>query len=109
MNTVNGKNLREGSKIYREQLVTIEDLEMLKAFLINEINDIKNLLRSGTTTPWKKEWLKSPEVRKMLGISPGTLQNMRTNGQLPFTKIGGITFYRYEDIAKLLAGSSENA
>ncbi|MBT1697157.1 helix-turn-helix domain-containing protein [Fulvivirgaceae bacterium PWU4] len=108
MNTVNEKNSRGGSKIYREQLATIEDLELLKKDLLNEINDIKSLLR-GTTAPGRKEWLKSSEVRKMLGISPGTLQNMRTNDQLPFTKIGGITFYRYEDIAKLLAGSSENA
>jgi hypothetical protein len=38
----------------------------------------------------KKEWLKSSEVRNMLGISHITLQNLRTNGLLPHSKLGGI-------------------
>nr|WP_255480556.1 helix-turn-helix domain-containing protein [Mucilaginibacter sp. E4BP6] len=29
----------------------------------------------------------------MLHISTGTLHNLRTNGTLPFTKIGGVVFY----------------
>jgi hypothetical protein len=36
-----------------------------------------------------KQWLKSVDVRKMLNISPGTLQNLRINGTLRYTKIGG--------------------
>jgi hypothetical protein len=38
----------------------------------------------------------------MLGISSGTLQNLRVNRTLSYTKIGGIVFYRYDDIARLL-------
>jgi hypothetical protein len=38
----------------------------------------------------------------MLSISPGTLQNLRINGMLPFTKIGGVIFYEYEDVKKML-------
>ncbi|WP_423212698.1 helix-turn-helix domain-containing protein [Myroides odoratimimus] len=49
-----------------------------------------------------KQWIKSYEVRKLLGISPGTLQNMRLNGTIPFKKIGGLIFYRYEDIIKMM-------
>jgi len=48
--------------------------------------------------------LKSYEVRKLLGISPGTLQNLRLNETLPYTKIGGLMYYRYEDIRKLMDG-----
>lgn len=51
-----------------------------------------------------KEWLKSYEVRKLLGISAGTLQNLRLNGTLPYTKIGGLMYYRYEEIRKLMEG-----
>jgi len=46
--------------------------------------------------------LRSPEVREMLDISPGTLQNLRINGTLPYTKIGGVIYYAYEDIVKVL-------
>jgi len=42
-------------------------------------------------------------VKKLLGISPGTLQNLRINGTLPFTKIGGVILYDYEDIQKMLS------
>ena len=49
-----------------------------------------------------KKWLKSYEVRKLLGISPGTLQNLRVNGTLPFTKIGGVIYYDYTDIQSML-------
>ena len=38
----------------------------------------------------------------MLGISPGTLQNLRINGTLTYSKIGGMMYYRYQDIMKLL-------
>jgi hypothetical protein len=87
-----------GPAIYRDQLITIGDLESFKLTLVEEI---KQLLRESSGQP-AKQWLKSPEVRKMLGISPGTLQNLRANGTLSFTKIGGIVFYRYDEIARLL-------
>ncbi|RTY66781.1 DNA-binding protein [Flavobacterium sp. LB2P53] len=48
------------------------------------------------------QWLKSSEVRKLLKISSGTLQNLRINGTLNFTKIGSILYYKYEDILKVL-------
>ena len=92
-----------GSAIYRDQLITVGDLESFKVTLVEEI---KQLLRESSGQP-AKQWLKSTEVRKMLGISPGTLQNLRANGTLSYTKIGGIVFYRYDDIARLL--NSQNS
>ena len=44
----------------------------------------------------------------MLGISPGTLQNLRTNGTLPFTKIGSLIYYPYEDVIKVLEMNLQN-
>ena len=86
------------STIYRDQLITVGDLE---SFRLTLIEDIKSILQESSTQP-SKQWLKSTEVRKMLGISPGTLQNLRVNRTLSYTKIGGIVFYRYDDIARLL-------
>lgn len=86
------------SRLYRDQIVTTEVLLEFKAELLDEIG---KLLKQLSDEPSKK-WLKSPEVRKLLGISPGTLQNMRVNGSLPYTKIGGVLFYEFEDIRKML-------
>lgn len=104
MNTISGEDSRERSRIYREQIVTVEDLNALRSDLLDEI---KKLLCQDSDKPGRK-WLRSSEVRKMLGISNGTLQNFRVNGVLPFTKIGGIMFYSQEDIEKLLKENSKN-
>jgi hypothetical protein len=33
-----------------------------------------------------KKWLKAHEVRRLLKISPGTLQTLKANGTIPYTK-----------------------
>lgn len=80
-------------------LVTIEDLQQLKAELIQEIRQTNAKAQNDSTI---KQWLRSSEVRKLLKISPGTLQNLRIKGTLPFDKIGGIFYYAYSDVAALL-------
>ena len=81
------------------QIITTEDLKEFKTELIQ---DIKDLLKE-QQNPVTKKWLKSVEVRKLLNISPGTLQTLRINGTLPFTKIGGTNYYNFTDIEKLLS------
>ena len=79
-------------------IITPEDLQNFKQELLTEI---QKLLSQRQTTPARK-WLKSNEVRRLLLVSPGTLQNLRVNGTLPFTKIGGVIFYDYDDIQKMI-------
>jgi hypothetical protein len=79
------------------EIVTKDDLQTFRQLLINEF---KGLIQS--KMPERKEWLKSGEVRKLLKISAGTLQNLRINGSLAYTKVGGLIFYNYQDIEKLL-------
>jgi hypothetical protein len=83
-----------------QEIITIEDLQQ---FRLQLLEDLKVLIQP-THNPSQKEWLKSSDVRKMLGISHGTLQNLRIKGVLPYRKLGGIMFYRYEDIARMLNG-----
>ena len=80
------------------QILTSDDLQDFK---IELLDDIKRLLKEISGQPVKK-WLKSYEVRKILNISPGTLQNLRINGTLPYTKIGGVIYYDYSDIPEML-------
>lgn len=87
--------------MYADELLTKEDLERFKVELFEELRKLDPSQHQDIAT---KEWLKSCEVRKLLGISPGTLQNLRVNGTLPYTKIGSLMYYWYEDIRKLLGG-----
>jgi hypothetical protein len=79
------------------EVITREDLNEFRTLLLS---DLQNLLQSKTQET--KQWLKSGEVRKLLNISPGTLQNLRINGTLKYNRIGGILYYKYEDINKML-------
>lgn len=83
-----------------QQIVTIEDLQQFRLQLLEDLK----VLTQPANNPSQREWLKSSDVRKMLGISHGTLQNLRIKGVLPYQKLGGIMFYRYEDIARMLNG-----
>lgn len=80
------------------EILTTEDLYDFKQELFVEL---KKLLKESPKSKPKK-YLKSAEVMEMLQISPGTLQNLRINGTLPYTKIGGIILYEYEEILKVL-------
>ena len=78
-------------------IITKEDLQQFK---IELLESIENLLQGKKTE--EKLWLRTSEVRKLLNISSGTLQNLRINGTLRYSKIGGVLFYNYKDIEKLL-------
>ncbi|MBO0356028.1 helix-turn-helix domain-containing protein [Allomuricauda sp. XS_ASV26] len=79
-------------------IITTEDLREFKMELLD---DIKQLLNNQSGHTFKK-WLKSPEVKELLGISSGTLQNLRINGTLPYTKVGGVLYYDYEEIMNVM-------
>jgi hypothetical protein len=83
-------------ELLNHQMVTKRDLLNFGNLLLNEIKNTK------TTDTSTKQWLKSAEVRNILKISPGTLQNLRINGTLKYKRIGGIIYYNYEDIIKML-------
>lgn len=80
------------------QIITTDDLREFKVELLDEIR----ILISEQKGPAIKKWMKSVEVRKLLNISPGTLQTLRINGTLPYTKIGGTNYYNASDIDVLL-------
>lgn len=86
------------------EIITIEDLHEFRSLLLTDLKEMLNSKRQQ-----QKQWLKSGEVRKLLNISPGTLQNLRINGTLTYTKIGGIMYYDHSDIDKLLNGNKVNA
>ena len=86
------------SWIMGAEIITKDDLQQFRRELLQ---DLKQLLTAVSSKP-AKEWLKGSEVRKLLGISANTLQNLRVTGKLGSSKIGGIHFYRYYDIEDMM-------
>lgn len=84
------------------EIITTDDL---REFKIELLEDIKKLLKT-TASPGIKKYLKSAEMMRLLKVSPGTLQTLRINGTIPYTKIGGIIFYDAEEIYKVMEENS---
>jgi hypothetical protein len=84
------------------ELITKQDLLSFKDELIE---DIRKVLSSNDSLEPQK-WLKSHDVRKLLQISPGTLQKLRINGTLTYTRIGNTMYYERDKILKLMKGGN---
>ena len=77
-------------------LLTKQDLEDFKADIIKEVATLVDC------SSCDKDWLRSSEVMEMLSISSGTLQNLRINRDIPFTKMGGTLYYETSEVVKAL-------
>jgi hypothetical protein len=82
-------------------IITTDDL---REFKLELLDDIKNLLAKQASGNLKK-YLKSSDVMDLLQVSPGTLQNLRINGTLPYTKVGGIIYYDAEEIQNVMTAN----
>lgn len=85
------------------EILTKADLQQFKSDLFTELKEIL----SNTAPAAPKKWLKSYQVREMLSISRGTLQNLKDNGTLHPTPVGGLLFYDYEEIVNLMQGKKQ--
>lgn len=91
-------------------IITSEDLEQFKWELLGNIKEYldKREGKKENQAQDEKVWIKSHQVQRMLGISPGTLQTLRLNGTIPYSKVGGVLFYSKIDISRLLEDNMRN-
>jgi hypothetical protein len=82
--------------------ITKDDLEVFRQTLLR---DIRALLDNNK--PETKEWLRCADVRKILRVSTGTVQNLRIAGKLKSQKVGGIHFYKLTDIENMINGKNK--
>jgi hypothetical protein len=90
--------------VHPYQLITGQDLENFRQRLIIDLSQVIK----GHLNIIPKKWMKSHEVRKLLKISPGTLQHLKANGTIPYSKMGGIHYFDYEKIQMLLSQGQES-
>jgi hypothetical protein len=79
-------------------LITTDDLQTFKEGFLE---DLVSLIEQQKTTPARR-WLKGDDVRRYLQISPHTLQLLREQGELPYTKMGGTYYYDFVDLRRIL-------
>jgi excisionase family DNA binding protein len=86
------------------EIITKNDLLQLKKEIVDEV---KKIVTGGEQI--NKKWIKTKEVCKLLNCSPGTVQNLRINGSIEYTKIGGSLYYSMESILKIMEENKRNA
>ena len=82
-------------------------MEMIRELLslVSEIKEIKAglmLIRQTRVERFKESWIDGQDVLMALNISQRTLQSLRDNGTLRFSRINGKFYYKISDLEVLL-------
>lgn len=77
---------------------TFEEFSMKLESFIQKVSGLYN----GIENRRLKKWLDSEDVCRTLNISPRTLQTLRDNGTLAFSKLGNKTYYLDEDVQSII-------
>jgi len=86
------------------EIITKEN-ERVKGFfhsLERMLDKIEDVLTNQRPTLNGERFLTDKEVSERLKISRRSLQDYRTNGQIPYIQLGGKILYRESDIQKML-------
>jgi hypothetical protein len=83
------------------EIATKEDIQNLKIELIRELSIAFKTFRNTDVTR-EREWLRTKEVRKLLGgISLGTLNKLRIKKNLTRKRVEGIYYFRLSELEKI--------
>lgn len=80
-------------------IVSKQDLEIFRMRIISDIERLLEATNNHTTEEF--DWLRSKAIRKMMDISPATLQNLRITGKIRHKKVMGSYYYKKTDLQKL--------
>ena len=69
---------------------------------VREIKAALNFMIKSSLNQLKEEWIDGQVVMQTLHISVRTLQSLRDNGTLPFSRINGKFYYKVSDIEEML-------
>ena len=78
-------------------VINAEDLERQ---LQKVVNEVKSAVTNNDSS--NVRWIRSKQVKELLGISDSKLQTMRINRSITYSQIDGTYFYDKESILSLL-------
>lgn len=84
-----------------EEFITKDDLRQFGVFMADTVRTAVAEAFQPKNFERESEWLKSKAVRRLLDISAGSVQNLRTSQKVRFKKVLGSYYYNREDIQKL--------
>lgn len=82
-------------------MVTKEDLRQFGLELLRNIGTLMTQTREVQNEIVDQEWIKSKQVRLLMNMSPGSIQNLRVTQKVRYKKILGSYYYNKVDLLKL--------
>lgn len=73
--------------------------------LLSKVNEMLSEFQKNSD----KKWLRTQEAADYLGISKTQIHNLKRNGTLPFTKLGGSIYFKRQEIDDVLEGNMVGA
>ena len=83
------------------EIITKEDLRQFSLELLNSIKILIIQKTEAQNQVEEQEWIKSKQVRKLMDMSPGSVQNLRVTQKVRFKKVLGSYYYNKVDLLKL--------
>jgi len=83
------------------ETITRQDLEVLRAQIANDLEVLISAKNDQNETEEDFDWMRSKKIRKLMDISPATLQNFRISGKIRHKKIMGSYYYNKQDLLNL--------
>ena len=89
--------------------ITKDDLRQFQILLLHEIGTMIKEVNKNCGDETETEWLKSRAIRRIMDISPGTLQNLRVTRKVRVRKVMGSYYYNKSDVMKLFDGKDDES
>ena len=97
---------KEYSSCKRKEVNSSQSLQPLQGLQgLQNVQSMQSVQTSASTLTPLDQWHDNFEVMEMFHISQRTLQTLRSNGKLPFAKMGGRCYYKESDLQRLLEDS----
>lgn len=82
-------------------MITKDDLRQFGLELLSNIGTLITQTKDVQNEIEDQEWIKSKQVRILMNMSPGSVQNLRVTQKVRFKKILGSYYYNKVDLLKL--------
>ncbi|MFD1602940.1 DNA-binding protein [Flavobacterium artemisiae] len=84
-----------------EKFITKDDLRQFGLMLSDTMRSVVAEALKSKDNETDTLWLRSKAVRRLLDISAGSVQNLRTSKKVRFKKVLGSYYYNREDLLNL--------
>jgi hypothetical protein len=87
--------------MFKNQNIIITNPDIIEG-LARDVKELKTLVQEKNRRGAVLDLLRTDEVKLLLKLKDSSLSTLRSNGTIPFTKVGGTIYYLRKDIESIV-------